>query len=95
MSLFDVELNTAMVVVPDDVAPTRSTRGSVEFVDATHYLFQAGVSAKEFVARARAAGADLDLDLASAKATEATWRKTWPEIQDYFDAMAVLVGDDP
>jgi hypothetical protein len=89
VSLFDVELNTAMVVAPEAVAPRR-TRGSVEFVDATHYLFQAGVSAKEFVAHAKTGE---HLDLASAKELEASWRKSWPEMRGYFDAMTALVGD--
>lgn len=85
--LLAFELNTAMVVVPDEVAPSRAyrKRGSVTFVDGTHYLFQAGVSAKEFVAHAKAAGDELDL--ASAKGLEASWRKAWPELQDYFDAI--------
>ena len=90
--LFRVDLNGSMVVRPDAVAPTRRARGGVEVVDATHYLFQAGVSAKEFVARVRASG---DPDLASAKATEASWRKSWPEMQGYFDAMAAIADGEP
>jgi hypothetical protein len=85
--LLAIELNTAMVVAPDEVAPSRFSRkrGPITFVDATHYLHQAGVSAKAFVAHAKTAGDDLDL--ASAKELEASWRKSWPEIQDYFDAI--------
>ncbi len=85
--LLALELNTAMVVVPDEVAPSRAyrKRGSMTFVDGTHYLFQAGVSAKEFVAHAKTGE---HLDLASAKELEASWRKAWPELQDYFDAIA-------